>query len=439
MAAISRWTWRVKGLAILAAVTGGFVLNHIVRDAARRAEAADQVVAAGRMLFEHEWEPNDPLAGGGDGLGPVFNAKSCATCHFQGGLGGAGTNRHNVLSFTVLSNRRNPDVELGVVHAAAVSAGLQDSRKLVREQFPIVPGGTRVINGCSTTFEDFDPLHFDEVNTPPLFGNGAMDRISDADIERYRRNRSLRLIARELTGDFGGTPVGRPHVLADGRLGKFGWKGQFATVREFVAVACAVEIGLSNSVRMQNRPQEHRPDEEANVDLSDDQLAAMVAFVGSLPQPEQVLPQDETARSTVHHGEQLFHQIGCADCHPKSLGSVDGIYSDLMLHRVEDENNGGSSYRREEPEVPLPARVPRLAEWKTPPLWGVADTAPYFHDGESPTLLSAIQRHGGDARNVTDRWLRLSHEDRGAIIAFLRTLRAPGEPSPSQQATVASR
>src|ERR1043166_4063947 len=45
--------------------------------------------AQSRELFEHEWAPNDPLAHG-DGLGPVFNAKSCASCHFQGGLGGGG-------------------------------------------------------------------------------------------------------------------------------------------------------------------------------------------------------------------------------------------------------------------------------------------------------------------------------------------------------------
>src|SRR5262249_55760979 len=57
-------------------------------------------IAAGRELFEHEWQPNDPLAHG-DGLGPVFNARSCASCHFQGGLGGGGDVEHNAMSFEV--------------------------------------------------------------------------------------------------------------------------------------------------------------------------------------------------------------------------------------------------------------------------------------------------------------------------------------------------
>ena len=49
------------------------------------------------------------------------------------------------------------------------------------------------------------------------------------------------------------------------------------------------------------------------------------------------------------------------------------------------------------PSVPLPDGHPLPEEWKTPPLWGVADSAPYFHDGGSPTLDAAIRRHEGDA------------------------------------------
>ena len=48
-------------------------------------------LAQGRQLFEHKWTENDSLAGGGDGLGPVFNASSCVECHFQGSIGGGGT------------------------------------------------------------------------------------------------------------------------------------------------------------------------------------------------------------------------------------------------------------------------------------------------------------------------------------------------------------
>ena len=61
---------------------------------------------AGRDLFLHEWTPGDPLASSGDGLGPVFNAKSCAACHQQGGVGRK-AGRRNITSPS-LPERPNP-------------------------------------------------------------------------------------------------------------------------------------------------------------------------------------------------------------------------------------------------------------------------------------------------------------------------------------------
>ena len=55
-----------------------------------------ELIAEGRELFVHEWAPNVPLSGAGDGLGPVFNETSCVACHFQGGVGGGGAVEQNV-------------------------------------------------------------------------------------------------------------------------------------------------------------------------------------------------------------------------------------------------------------------------------------------------------------------------------------------------------
>src|SRR2546430_2192584 len=71
-----------------------------------RPQPVDPALArAGAVLFKHEWKPHDPLANGGDGLGPVFNASSCLACHQQAGPGGGGGLDHNVTTFTV---RRPP-------------------------------------------------------------------------------------------------------------------------------------------------------------------------------------------------------------------------------------------------------------------------------------------------------------------------------------------
>jgi CxxC motif-containing protein (DUF1111 family) len=80
--------------------------------------------------------------------------------------------------------------------------------------------------------------------------------------------------------------------------------------------------------------------------------------------------------------------------------------------------------------MPLPTDFPRPSEWKTPPLWGVANSAPYFHDGATPTLRDAILRHGADAKAVTDLFRRLPLSDQEALVAFLQTLRAPGDARP---------
>ncbi|MCG8653799.1 MAG: hypothetical protein MI861_28430 [Pirellulales bacterium] len=64
-------------------------------------------------------------------------------------------------------------------------------------------------------------------------------------------------------------------------------------------------------------------------------------------------------------------------------------------------------------------------EWRTPPLWGLRDSAPYMHDGRADTVLEAIAMHGGEAAGTRDRFLTLPLADRYAVLAFLETLAAP--------------
>src|SRR5438128_517246 len=85
----------------------------------------DAAVHAGKMLFTHDWTPKDPLANGGDGLGPVFNATSCAACHGAPSLGGASGKEHNVTMYTILPTRAGGEVRTGVVHAYAVASKYQ--------------------------------------------------------------------------------------------------------------------------------------------------------------------------------------------------------------------------------------------------------------------------------------------------------------------------
>ena len=66
-------------------------------------------------------------------------------------------------------------------------------------------------------------------------------------------------------------------------------------------------------------------------------------------------------------------------------------------------------------------------EWRTPPLWGVADSAPYLHDGRAETLDDAIRRHDGEAAKTKTRYTKLAAGDRKALVSFLSSLTVSAE------------
>jgi CxxC motif-containing protein (DUF1111 family) len=217
-----------------------------------RPKAVDHVAAvAGAELFSHEWTPGDPLAAGGDGLGPVYNATSCVACHFQAGIGGGGALEQNVTVFSV-SSAGGGKAHEGVVHARStlereetlqdVSAGLPAITRppldLLRTQLRSSRLPTAVL--------------LSQRNTPALFGAKLIDDISDEHIIATERAERIRWGM--APADSEDKPVGRASRLPDGKLGRFGWKGQSASLASFVRAACANELGLGNSGQAQPAP-----------------------------------------------------------------------------------------------------------------------------------------------------------------------------------------
>jgi CxxC motif-containing protein (DUF1111 family) len=393
-------------------------------------------IAEGRELFEHEWTPNDPLAHG-DGLGPVFNARSCAACHFQGGLGGGGGVEHNAVGYEVFPRASDPSFHTGTIHNFSVNPVHKESEKLLRSMFPLIRGRTiqPPPGSCSgpTVIPDFDPVHTQSVQPTALFGAGWIELISDRAILRNARTRGLRIAANELTGDFDAIPVGRVRHVSGG-VGKFGWKAQFAHLEDFVAAACANELGLGTPLTEQAKPLSS-PSVAAEPDLDRKQFRALVSFVKTLPKPVE-------AGDGVR-GKELFVSVGCAVCHVPDMGGVKGTYSDFLLYNLQDPpppGGGGPGYGpTPPPQLQLPTRPddePRPEEWKTPPLWGVADSAPYLHDGSAATLRDAILKHRGDAKLVSQKYLALNATDQAAVISFLGTLKAPPDAIPLHNPSV---
>ena len=155
--------------------------------------------------------------------------------------------------------------------------------------------------------------------------------------------------------------------------------------------------------------------DEPGSDMSAGDCEALVSFVRSMAAP--VGP----AEDTLTRGRTLFSETGCTACHRPSLGGVDGIYSDLLLHDMgQGLSDSGMYYGRDEESSP---GVPKSPEWRTPPLWGVADSAPYLHDGRAPSLASAILAHGGQAQQSARLFSALKTTEKAELLGFLRSLR----------------
>ncbi|GAC1463079.1 MAG: di-heme oxidoredictase family protein [Isosphaeraceae bacterium] len=388
-----------------------------------------EAVAAGKVLFNHEWTANDPLTGG-DGLGPVFNARSCVDCHSQGGPGGGGPVSRNVTVYGLVGDPHGMPLS-GVVHQKSVKPEFQETLNLLRPHLPRAPSIPLGVLVDRTRPRPTDVV-ITQRNTPALFGDGLIDAVSDDSLISHMREHmtAARLVGLNRARD--PKIKGRIARLADGRLGRFGWKLEFATLQDFVKAACANELGLSNPGRPQATPLGKPKYQQTGTDLTDEQCVLMTDFIRGLPAPAQVLPSDPSMVEKAHKGQRLFTEMGCADCHSPDLGPVKELYSDNLLHDMGVELESSTGYYGSIiPQVNVRndkfavSEQPTPGEWRTAPLWGVADSAPYLHDGRAADLEEAIALHGGEASDMAARFKDLPQADRQAIITFLKTLRAP--------------
>jgi CxxC motif-containing protein (DUF1111 family) len=227
--------------------------------------------------------------------------------------------------------------------------------------------------------------------------------------------------------------------LTDDRIGRFGWKAQTATLEEFVVSAAAVELGLEVPGAHQAADPRIPALAAPGLDMDRDDCAALVAYVRGLAPPVSDDSAGPKEAQQVRAGGAVFKAVGCATCHLPKLGDVEGIYSDLLLHDMSPQLGDTSLYgafgardvgaARPAPPAQGPDRKPRVGaaiqEWRTPPLWGVRDSAPYLHDGRAETLDQAIRSHGGQAATSAQKYAQLSTRERAQLEAFLLSLVAP--------------
>ena len=415
--------------------TPGMPVRH-----APRASAA--VKEAGLTLFEHEWKPGDPLAKG-DGLGPVFNERSCVACHFQGGVGGGGDTKQNVTAFEIHPVPGRPEVMGGMIHRFALSKDCRESRTGLNDFFAVVPGGVKIVGTCFVETRDFDPVRTQSINPTALYGAGWIDRISAKTIVHQSRRKALQAIGKELLADLDGVKPG-PGPRAGG------WPDR--------------QIWLEGPVRHPGRVRRFRVLQRARPGQPRDGTGQAVCSPGG---HRRLIPTWTRTNSARWWHSSIPCPARSRSCRsdPKERGQCRARQELVRagwlrgLPYAGDRGRGGhlqrlpvaSSHQRERSgerlcrgsQVPLPDGHPLPDEWKTPPLWGVADSAPYFHDGGSPTLEAAILRHQRRRGRSSPRPSRPSQATIAtAIVRFLKSLKAPVEAKPAEsrpRAMIASR
>ena len=335
-----------------------------------------------------------------EGLGPAYNATSCAACHVVPAIG-------------------------GIAPVTTVRAGVRDTDGAYRD-FDAERGSLFQLfsiptHGCQSVI----PAEANVIarRAPiPLFGAGLVEAIPDAAILALAD-------PHDADGDGVSGRAAQVHDPATGalRVGRFGWKAQIATLLTFSGDAYRNEMGITNDLFPL----------ELTFDLTDEQLRRC----DEIPEPEDI-PAPGTGRRGIDNfeafmrllappargavgpraarGRQVFEATGCAACHVPALATGPSanplfdrrpvpLFSDLLLH---DVGTGDG--------IAQAAAGP--GEIRTPALWGLRHRRPLLHDGSAPTLLDALVRHGNEARRARARLLALADGELAALMAFLESL-----------------
>ncbi|WP_163849702.1 di-heme oxidoredictase family protein [Pseudooceanicola aestuarii] len=413
----------------------------------------------GNGLFKKIWvsAPSSTLAS--DGLGPLFNARSCQRCHLKDGRGHVPEGpQDTAISMFLRVSIPDPAQSAAQAEIAGYLATLPDPVYGAQLQDFALPGHapeyrlgityaerpvalsggeTASLRVPSYTAEDlgYGPLHPDAMLSPrvapQMIGLGLLEAIPAADI--------LALADPE---DADGDGIsGKANIVWSPEfeapmLGRFGLKAGVPTVRHQSAAAFAGDIGISSPLfpagHGECTPEQttcvaapHGDGDDRVFEVDAEGLDLVTFYSRNLGVPARRDVDDPE----VLRGKRVFHDTGCASCHqpafvthrladqPEQSFQLIWPHTDMLLHDM------GPGLADNRPEVLADGR-----EWRTAPLWGIGMTervsghTQFLHDGRARSLLEAILWHGGEAQPHRDAVIEMPPEDRAALIRFLESM-----------------
>lgn len=413
----------------------------------------------GNGLFKKLWVSSPASTLASDGLGPLYNARSCQRCHLKDGRGHPPEGPEDS-AVSMLIRVSVPAVQSSLSLAIAdyiatapeptyggqiqdfgIAGHAAEARIALRyDETEITLNGGEVISlrGPTFTLEDlgYGPLHPDTMISPriapQMIGLGLLDAIPAADI-----------LANADPEDADGDGIsGRPNIVWSGvhkqpMLGRFGLKAGAPSVREQSAVAFHGDIGISSPLHpaaygdCTDKQQACRAAPHGNTAEQDDAEIGLLGLelVSFYSSNLGVPVRRDYEDPEVLRGKQMFYETGCTSCHtpkfvthrlqdqPEQSFQLIWPYTDILLH---DMGEGLADHR---PEGRATGR-----EWRTPPLWGIGLTQQvsghtyFLHDGRARSLMEAILWHGGEAEAARNQVIQMPKPDRAALIRFLESL-----------------
>ena len=340
------------------------------------------------------------------GLGPLYNADSCSSCHLNPVTGG----------ISEVTELRAGHHDRHGLFVDAPGGSLINSNALPGVPMPYVPERESI-----RTFR----------TSLNILGDGYVEAIADDTLVGIARAQSDKT-----RGRIAGQVIQVPLLEAPGqtRVARFGWKNQHASLTSFSADAYVNEMGITTPFFPSERT-------SLGVDVSSfsqgavpnnpgDDVDTFARFLRATKAPPRDLAVAITPEA--QQGAFLFEAIGCGTCHvrtivtapagtminggtltvPEALGNkIIHPFGDFLLHDVGTGDgivqNGGQDTAN---------------KLRTPPLWGVRMRNRLMHDGNSLTFEDAIERHHGEAADASDNFRRLLPRQRNALIAFLHSL-----------------
>ncbi len=360
-------------------------------------------------------------------LGP--DAKSCLECHSIGGEAGAGENNKNV--FVGLDPALERRLARGNERNSTAMWGLGAVQALGQEM------------------------------------SGELKTIRQSALEQAKRTHQTATVALVSKGVSFGSLTATPQGELDTsqiigvdpglEIRPFHAKGTRGTIRRFTFEAMWRHAGLEAPEMLKRRyplqgnweRYDHDGDGVVN-EITTEQITDLSVFQALLPTPQEVQPKDSAEQQKVQQGEKLF-QANCASCHISRLplnraevtieGAMGQQDTKVDLEEILPKQNDQywvalySDMKRHDMGAGLAEKNGQISDNKvtgvdprwfiTTKLWGVADTAPYLHDGRAKTLEEAIVAHGGEAEPARQTFQAMSTNDQEHLVQFLKSLRAP--------------